>query len=265
MKEHSIYTLLDSLFAPSLLTTNLSTMTIRLTLALLAIAVPTVTSFQNGDTCGVTSRDFLNYDYRSDYMVAGEIGCSLGDDIGCFCGPNLTDGQSLGEWEWQCNGVVKFGPVSPKICPSVVPVAKGLGELESVENRNRARSLEVDKVASVGTESLQQKMGVACDTTTHPTGQPGDEVCPYSDCDEGGDHSAICACIDLVKYGMGVGMEWVCMHATCSCDEQDGQDGDLSESLGLNEDVDSKESSARVSFVSLMVSLSMLATAVLFN
>jgi hypothetical protein len=191
-------------------------MMMRYTLALLAIAAPNASAFQNGDTCGVTSRKFLNYDYRSDYMVAGETGCSLGDDSGCFCAPNLTDGESLSEWEWQCNGVVNFGPASSKICPDLVPVAKGLGILESVANRN----LEVDKVASVGTETMQQKIGVACDTSIHPTGRPGDEVCPYSDCDEGGDHSAICACVDLGKYGMGVGMEWVCMHATCSCGER---------------------------------------------
>jgi hypothetical protein len=232
----------------------------RYTLALLAIAAPNASAFQNGDTCGVTSRKFLNYDYRSDYMVAGETGCSLGDDSGCFCAPNLTDGESLSEWEWQCNGVVNFGPASSKICPDLVPVAKGLGILESVANRN----LEVDKVASVGTETMQQKIGVACDTSIHPTGRPGDEVCPYSDCDEGGDHSAICACVDLGKYGMGVGMEWVCMHATCSCGEQDDQDGDSNEPLIMNEE-DSKESSAGALVVSTVVSVSMLAAVVLCN
>jgi hypothetical protein len=61
----------------------------------------------------------------------------------------------------------------------------------------------------------------------NPTGQPGDEVCPYSDCDEGGDHSAICACIDLKKYGMGEGTEWVCMHATCSCGEEQQEDNGI--------------------------------------
>jgi hypothetical protein len=209
----------------------------------------------------------LTYDYRSDYMVAGETGCSLGDDSGCLCAPNLTDGKSLSEWEWQCNGVVNFGPATSKICPDVVPVAKGLGLLESVVNINRARSLQADEVkevASVGTESMQEKViGVACDTSIHPTGRPGDEVCPYSDCDEGGDHSAICACVDLGKYGMGVGMEWVCMHATCSCGEQDDQDGDLNEPLIMNEE-DSEESSAGAFVVSTVVSVSMLAAVVLF-
>lgn len=221
------------------------------TLALLATAVSTVSAFQKGDTCGVTSTNFLNYDYRSEYMVAGETGCSLGDDIGCFCAPNLADGESLGEWEWQCNGDVKFGPVSSKTCPDVVPVAKGLGNLESVVNRNLARNLDVDKVTSV-----------ACDTNMHPTGRPGDEVCPYSDCDQGGDHSAICACIDLGKYGLGDGMEWVCMHSTCSCSDQDDKNVD---SNNIDEGEASKESAAGASVLSVMVSVSMLATIALLN
>merc|ERR1712238_576906 len=74
-------------------------------------------------------------------------------------------------------------------------------------------------VASVGTESQQQKLSIPCNLDIHPTGRPGDEVCPYSDCDDGGKHSAICACIDLEKYGMGEGTEWVCMHATCECED----------------------------------------------
>lgn len=254
-------------------------MMIRFTLATLAIAMsstPTATTsaFQNGDTCGVTSKDFLNYDYFSDYMVAGEAGCTLGDETGCFCAPNLADGQSLGEWEWQCNNVVNFGPSvsSSKTCPDLVPVAKGLGQLDIVANRNRAlaRALETsssnnNKVVSVGTESQQQKIGVACDTTIHPTGRPGDEVCPYSDCDEGGDHSAICACIDLDKYGIGVGMEWVCMHATCSCGEQDNQQEEEEEVLDLNEEEESKESSASASVASAMVSFFMMAMVVYLN
>mmetsp|Transcript_49718 Transcript_49718/g.55412 ORF Transcript_49718/g.55412 Transcript_49718/m.55412 type:complete len:310 (+) Transcript_49718:81-1010(+) len=194
--------------------------------------------FQNGDSCGVTSRDFMNYDYRSDYMVAGSEGCTIGgsDDLGtesgCFCAPNLEDGEGLGEWEWQCNNVVNFGPnpETGKVCPSKVPVPKGLGELKWVIKSDRARALEgvdeaaddappVPVVASVGTESQQQQLSVPCNLDLHPTGRPGDEVCPYSDCDDGGEHSAICACIDLEKYGMGTGTEWVCMHATCQCED----------------------------------------------
>lgn len=235
-----------------------SNMMIRFALATLAITLSAASAVENGDKCGVTSSNFMNFEYRSDFMVAGEAGCTLGDDTGCFCAPNLADGESLSEWEWQCNDVVNFGPAAEKVCPDLVPVAKGLGELEIVTERNRARSLqEVDKVASVGTESMQQKMGVACDTAIHPTGRPGDEVCPYSDCDDGGNHSAVCACVDLAKYGMGDGMEWVCMHATCSCGQEDNE-----EVMKSNEEV---ESSAATSVASSLVSVSMLALVVLLN
>ncbi len=47
-------------------------------------------------------------------------------------------------------------------------------------------------------------------------------MCPYSECDEGGDTSAICACIDLAKYGFGEGEEWFCLHSTCSCGDELG-------------------------------------------
>ena len=201
-------------------------------LAIVVAVVPVSSAvFQNGDTCGVTSRDFMNYNYRSEYMVAGSAGCTIGggdtateEESGCFCAPNLEDGQGLGEWQWQCNNIVNFGPnpESGKVCPSKVPVPKGLGELKWVIKSDRvleAGDAPVPVVASVGTESQQQKMSVPCNLDLHPTGRPGDEVCPYSDCDEGGEHSAICACIDLEKYGMGTGTEWVCMHATCDCED----------------------------------------------
>jgi len=198
------------------------------------------TTFRNGDACGVKSSDFMSYDFRGEYLVAGASGCSLDQDENedhCYCAPNLSDGERLGEWVWRCgDGAVTFGPSSPeKVCPSVVPVAKGLGLLEGVvvtADDRRARSLGDDapaKVASVGAESQQQRMGVACDPAIHPSGQPGDEVCPYSDCDDeengGGNHSAICACVDLAAYGMGTGTEWICMHATCDC----GGDGVVDE------------------------------------
>lgn len=238
---------------------------IRLTLTLLALVATTVSSFQNGDTCGVTSSNFLSYDYRSDYMVAGEAGCTLGNDTGCFCAPNLVDGDSLSEWQWQCNDVVNFGPVTGKTCPDLVPVPKGLGLLESVRTRNRERSLQADKVA-IGTESQQQKMSVACDTAIHPTGRPGDEVCAYSDCDEGGDHSAICACVDLGKYGIGVGMEWVCMHATCGCGEEETEAVDSSESLRTSEEEKQEESSAGALLAPLLLlASSLLATVAIFH
>eukprot|EP00588_Corethron_pennatum_P009352 CAMPEP_0194276280 /NCGR_PEP_ID=MMETSP0169-20130528/8908_1 /TAXON_ID=218684 /ORGANISM="Corethron pennatum, Strain L29A3" /LENGTH=243 /DNA_ID=CAMNT_0039019963 /DNA_START=64 /DNA_END=795 /DNA_ORIENTATION=+ len=233
-------------------------MMIQFTLATLAIAMsgnPTATTsaFQNGDACGVTSRDFLNYDFRSDWMVAGEAGCTLGEETGCFCAPNLEDGQSKGPWEWQCDNVVNFGPneASSKTCPDVVPVAKDLGQLYF--GRNRARALESsngDAEASLPAVAGMQA-GVECDTAVHPTGHPGDEVCPYSDCDEGGDHSAICACVDREQYGMGKGMEWVCMHATCSCGyvkEEDANEEEASLKTSSESSADSLVASAAVSF-----------------
>ena len=197
------------------------------------------TVFQDGDTCGVTSSDFLTYSYRSEYLVAGQAGCTLGGDgsTGCFCAPDLTDGESLSEWKWQCNNSVVFGPTTDqKTCPESVPVPKGFGELDVVLNR-RHRMLQ----------QQQPQQRVPCDTSIHPTGRPGDEVCPYSDCDDGGDHSAICACIDMEQYGMGEGMEWVCMHATCSC----GDDADGKHTTGEVVSNDSASTTAAPSVVSL--------------
>jgi hypothetical protein len=191
--------------------------------ALLAlVATAEVASFLSGDSCGVTSKDFLNYDYQSDYLVSGQEGCNLGQDTRCFCAPDLADGESLSEWKWQCNDSVTFGPnvTAGKVCPESIPVSKGLGDLDVVLNR---RDLQQN--------STQQR--ASCDTAVNPTGRPGDEVCPYSSCDEGGDHSAICACIDLSKYGLGDGMEWICMHATCSCgDEENEGEEDVVEASG---------------------------------
>merc|ERR1719491_1447931 len=191
----------------------------------------------------------MNYDYRSDYMVAGSEGCTIGGsdtetESGCFCAPNLEDGEGLGEWEWQCNNVVNFGPnpATGKVCPSKVPVPKGLGELswviksaralEGVDEAAAGDDAPVPVVASVGTESQQQQLSVPCNLDLHPTGRPGDEVCPYSDCDDGGAHSAICACLDLEKYGMGTGTEWVCMHATCQCEDDSATETVTSDTEG---------------------------------
>lgn len=176
--------------------------TMRLLLPFLActLAAASDGGFHEGDTCGVKSSDFFNGYFVGDYLVAGAEGCSLADgQTGCYCAPDLTDGQSLGEWKWQCNGVVAFGPADGKTCPSTIPVPKGYEDLEVV----------VPKQATAV---------VACNTTVNPTGQAGDEVCPYSDCDTGGDTSAICACVDLAKYDLGEGQQWICMHSTCSCE-----------------------------------------------
>mmetsp|Transcript_10459 Transcript_10459/g.23111 ORF Transcript_10459/g.23111 Transcript_10459/m.23111 type:complete len:242 (-) Transcript_10459:94-819(-) len=241
-------------------------MMIRLTLTILTIAIsgnPTAIThaFRNGDTCGVTSKDFLNYDFSSDWMVAGNAGCTLGDSTGCFCAPNLADGKSLGEWEWQCNNVVSFGPNESlsKTCPVMVPVDKDMGQLDFVGNVARAlgaSSSDNNEDNFLDPESQQQLTGVSCDTAIHPTGRPGDEFCPYSNCDEGGDHSAICACIDREAYGIGEGMEWVCMHATCSCGENEEEE-ELKKSL--------PESSANAPITSVMASFSMMALVVLLT
>eukprot|EP00536_Pseudo-nitzschia_multiseries_P000165 jgi/Psemu1/233351/estExt_Genewise1.C_30098 len=118
-----------------------------------------------------------------------------------------------------------------------------------------------------------QLQGIPCDTSIHPTGRPGDEVCPYSDCDEGGDHSAICACVDLAKYGMGSGTEWVCMHSTCSCGVEEEQEEEVvvvSENENENGDEEvlgeALEASTATSVaVSALASISMLATAMFLN
>jgi hypothetical protein len=197
----------------------------------LSISTTPCAAVQNGDSCGVSSSDFLTYDYRSDFLVAGEEGCTLGEDTNCYCAPDLNDGESLSEWKWQCNNSVKFGPsLAEKVCPESVPVAKGLGDLDVVLNR---RALQV------------QPERVSCDTSINPTGRPGDEFCPYSSCDEGGDHSAICACVDLEQYGLGEGMEWICMHATCSCG------GENNETLGT----EAPEEASNSSFASTVVSI----------
>jgi len=97
----------------------------KLSIALLASALAAAHgAFQEGDSCGVTSADFVNVDFSGDYLVAGEAGCALGSDTKCYCAPNLADGESLGEWEWQCNGTVNFGPADGKQCPETVPVPK---------------------------------------------------------------------------------------------------------------------------------------------
>ena len=200
------------------MTTIRSTLMMVVVVTILVVATTAVHAaasgasvFQDGDTCGVTSSDFLTYSYRSEYLVAGQTGCTLGGDgsEGCFCAPDLSDGESLSEWKWQCNNSVAFGPTTDqKTCPESVPVPKEFGELDVVLNRRRGLQ-------------QQPQQRVSCDTNIHPTGRPGDEVCPYSDCDDGGDHSAICACIDMEQYGMGEGTEWICMHATCSCGDDD--------------------------------------------
>jgi hypothetical protein len=173
-------------------------LTMRLLLTFLTLTG--ASAFVEGDSCGVKSSDFFNGYFVGDYLVAGAEGCTLGDgQTECYCAPDLTDGQSLSEWKWQCNGVVQFGPAEGKTCPDTIPAPKGYEDLQVV------------------LKQAVEQTPVECNVTQHPGGQQGDEVCPYSDCDAGGDTSAICACIDLAKYNLGEGQQWVCMHSTCSC------------------------------------------------
>lgn len=194
-----------------------SVITMRLLLPFLACTLAAASGdhgFHEGDTCGVKSSDFFNGYFVGDYLVAGAEGCTLADgQTGCYCAPDLTDGQSLGEWKWQCNGLVAFGPADGKTCPSTIPVPKGYEDLEVVPKQ--------------ATTPV-----VACNTTVNPTGQEGDEVCPYSDCDTGGDTSAICACVDLAKYDLGDGQQWICMHSTCSCEAKVSEDEPAATSSG---------------------------------
>ena len=170
-------------------------------LALFLVNSPSVTTaavFQEGDTCGITSAKFLQEDFVGEYLVAGQKACTLGSKENCYCAPNY-EGDRLSEWIWQCSGddsassKVAFGPIQGKTCPTEVPVQK--------------QNVIVDD-------------SIDCDTSLHPTGVQADPVCSYSTCDQGGDTSSICACIDKEAYGLGEGTQWVCLHSTCSCGEQ---------------------------------------------
>lgn len=85
--------------------------------------------------------------------------------------------------------MVAFGRADGKTCPITMPVPKGFDDVE----------VFVPKQATAVMES---------NTTVNPTGQAGDEVCPDSDCDTGGDTSVICACVDLAKYDLADGQQW---------------------------------------------------------
>jgi hypothetical protein len=65
-------------------------------------------------------------------------------------------------------------------------------------------------------------VGAYCNLTVHPSGRYGDEVCGYSTCEEGGDYSAVCACVDLerVRGIEGAGQQWFCLHSKCGCGEE---------------------------------------------
>mmetsp|Transcript_499 Transcript_499/g.823 ORF Transcript_499/g.823 Transcript_499/m.823 type:complete len:207 (+) Transcript_499:50-670(+) len=149
-----------------------------------------------GDACGVDGADFLDDSFTANFRVSGGPGCSLGaDQTNCYCSAVLGDADPLGEWIWQCNSVtpeaVPFGPASGKICPAEIPVPVGFNE----------------------------DINPSCDSSS-PTGQNGDPPCAYSDCETGGDFSAVCGCVDLT-FGQGDNdagdLQWFCLHSNCYC------------------------------------------------
>lgn len=161
-------------------------------------------TIREGDYCNVTSRDFVNPNFLSEYTVAGD-GCTLEDDTksSCFCAPVLNNDEALSDWKWQCGGTVNFGPVPGKTCPTRVPVPSllGLG--------NESESGVVESMLGAG---------AVCNSTIHPTGYAGDEVCAYSECESGGDRAAVCACVNTENLGVkGGGEEWFCLHSQCEC------------------------------------------------
>jgi hypothetical protein len=155
---------------------------------------------QEYDYCGVDGRKFLDYNFTGNFNVAG-VGCTLGNRTNCLCSIDYNDQSSLSPFTWQC-GTVEFGPKGDKICPEKVPVVKTMG---------------VDSIDF--TESMLGVV-VECNTTLHPTGFPGDEVCGYSECESGGNYSAICGCVDeslVPNATTKEGMQWICLYSACNC------------------------------------------------
>jgi len=167
-----------------------------------ALLATSAAAFKQGDACGVTSADFMESEYLGDYAVSGP-GCALSDGgEECFCAPDLSDSENLSEWKWQCGEDVQFGPKGDKVCPDSVPVPKKYG------------------VDSVSFSEAMLGVPVPCDTSVNPTGYPDDEVCGYSECEQGGEYSAVCACVDLEERVPGAGQQWFCLHATCACEAE---------------------------------------------
>ena len=186
-------------------------MNVKISLFILAASSAHVSAaFIEGDLCGVNMKNFLEDDFLGSYTVAG-AGCTLSDGAEqCFCAPDLQDAENLSEWKWQCGEDVQFGPKNDKVCPNSVPIPKKYG---------------VDSI--LFTEALLG-VPVVCDLDIHPSGYPGDEVCAYSECEDGGEYSAICACVDLANVGGGnTGTQWFCLHATCQCEaSEEAAEGD---------------------------------------
>lgn len=153
-----------------------------------------ISAVSEGDPCGINGGDFLDDSFGGTNAVSGP-GCTLADgSTDCYCASIKGDENPFGEWVWQCNTPeetkVEFGPREGKECPAAIPVPKDYDFAQPL-----------------------------CDTSIHPTGLAGDPSCPYHDCDEGGDMSAVCGCVDMAAYQMGEGMAWYCLHSTCSSDD----------------------------------------------
>jgi hypothetical protein len=164
-----------------------------------AAASSSGTPIMIGDTCGVDGSKVLANNFTGDYRVAGAPGCSIDLQTDCYCSPKLGDTDQVGVWIWQCNSqsvdaadpLVPFGPAINKTCPVDIPVPPGY------------------------TNSVKPY----CDYGTNPTGQAGNPSCGYSNCERGGDFSAVCGCLDLT-FGEGKepsDFQWRCLYSTCSC------------------------------------------------
>lgn len=188
------------------------------------VSVTTAATFKEGDSCGVYSANFTNDIFLGEYLVAGDKGCTLADGKEyCYCAPDLDDKNRLSPWKWQCNETKAdfFGPKNGKKCPIELPLPIPDGFVSPT-----VKGLVVSDDLSVYRDmTLEDQLNnpVACDPAIHPTGRPGDEVCSYSTCDDGGDFSAICGCVDLSRYPgkEDMGTQWFCLKSTCSCGEED--------------------------------------------
>mmetsp|Transcript_6739 Transcript_6739/g.8808 ORF Transcript_6739/g.8808 Transcript_6739/m.8808 type:complete len:222 (-) Transcript_6739:1322-1987(-) len=209
-----------------------------LTLFALHSAAARELPFAEGDACNVQSSQFFDDSFQGEYLFAGDAGCTLGEKTGCYCAPDFDDETNLSGWKWQCNKSVKFGPVEGKVCPTTIPLAKD--------------EISADILLSYRAGNIEDNP-IACDLSIHPTGRQGDEACSYSTCDEGGDMSAICGCVDLAKYKLGEGQQWYCMQSTCSCGVDCGDGKKSSASVQSSASSQSKPLALAVAGLSALV------------
>jgi hypothetical protein len=194
--------------------------------ALILLGSTNAVVYQQGDTCGVNGEDYMKPNFTGSVAVAGN-GCKLGNSTNCYCAPNITDGGVVGDFVWQCNGSVTFGPIVDKVCPDTIPI----GSTNSTDP-------------------------VPCNTTVNPTGFPGDPSCGYSECESGGDFSAICGCVDT-----GSSMLWICLQSTCGCGDDAATETDGGMTTGDTTDDEFKgtnSTSASVSTSFLLTTMQMI-------